>query len=190
MGGIGSASIVLALRSSMENFVGGILLKFQDKFRVGEKISVSLTKNEAVDKLDLGTAEEINLLYTRIRRDDDSYANVPNAQFIQGEVINWSRTPYRLFTTSIAVNEKNLTLLPKIIEQIHQELQNDPGVETQQRELIIAANGFVNDKIMIEIQVRLKGSDDQELSIVKTRVVNKIAQSLNKIYLEHPSTTS
>jgi small-conductance mechanosensitive channel len=40
VGGIGSASFVLALRGTMENLVGGILLRLQDKFRVDERISV------------------------------------------------------------------------------------------------------------------------------------------------------
>ena len=40
MGGIGSASVILALRSTMENVIGGLLLKLEDKIRVGEVITV------------------------------------------------------------------------------------------------------------------------------------------------------
>jgi small-conductance mechanosensitive channel len=40
VGGIGSASVVLALRSTMENIIGGLLLKLQDKMRVGEVVTV------------------------------------------------------------------------------------------------------------------------------------------------------
>ena len=40
MGGIGSASAVLALRSTMENVISGLLLKLEDKIRVGEVITL------------------------------------------------------------------------------------------------------------------------------------------------------
>ena len=40
MGGIGSASVILALRSTMENVIGGLLLKLEDKIRVGEVITI------------------------------------------------------------------------------------------------------------------------------------------------------
>ena len=40
VGGIGSASVILALRSTMENVIGGLLLKLEDKIRVGEVITV------------------------------------------------------------------------------------------------------------------------------------------------------
>lgn len=81
--------------------MGGVLLKLQDKFRVGEKISLPGSKDEAY-------VEDVYLLTTKFRKDDDSHVSVPNAVFIQGEVVNWSRTPYRLFRTSIDVKEKNL----------------------------------------------------------------------------------
>ena len=40
VGGIGSASAVLALRSTMENVISGLLLKLEDKIRVGEVITL------------------------------------------------------------------------------------------------------------------------------------------------------
>ena len=40
LGGIGSASVVLALRSTMENLISGLVLKLQDKIRVGEIVTV------------------------------------------------------------------------------------------------------------------------------------------------------
>lgn len=54
-----------------------------------------------------------------------------------------------------------------------------------ERDLIVAATGFAKDgNIIIDIQARLKGNDDREVSRVKNRVVEKIAFTLNKIYKE------
>lgn len=176
LGGIGSASFVLALRSSMENLVGGLLLKLQDKFRVGEKVTFPGSNEE-------GLVEEIGFLSTKLRKDDDSHLTVPNAQFIQGEVINWSRTPYRLFKTVITVKESNISLLPSIIQSIKETLREDDGVESQQRDLIVSATGFNSGSaVVVEINARLKGNNDHEISLVKTRVVDKIASSVDAIY--------
>lgn len=175
LGGIGSASFVLAMRSSMENLIGGLLLKFQDKFRVGEKISLPAGNGD-------GVVEEISYLSTKIRKDDDSYITVPNAKFTQGEVINWSRTPFRLFKTNIVVKESNIKLLPQIIEAIRHSLCDDPAVEAKQRDLIVSATGFNAGSVVIEIQARLKGNSDQEVATVRTRVVDKIASTVENIY--------
>jgi hypothetical protein len=40
LGGLGSASAVLAMRDTMENVIGGLLLKFSDKLRIGELVTI------------------------------------------------------------------------------------------------------------------------------------------------------
>ena len=93
VGGIGSASIVLALRSTFENLVGGLLLKLNDKFRVGEVITIPSTKGKGAEEE--GEVEEVSYISTSIRRKDNSIVAVPNQVFTAGELINWSRTPFR-----------------------------------------------------------------------------------------------
>lgn len=176
LGGLGSASFILALRSTMENLLGGLLLRLQDKFRVGEKITLPNSKDEE------GAVQAIQWLSTKIRRDDDSIVSVPNANFIQGEVINWSRTPFRLFKTTLTVKESNISLLPDIIENIRHCLQEDHGIEKKDRDLIVAATGFNQGSILIEITARLKGNTDAAISAIKTRVVDKIASEVDAVY--------
>lgn len=122
VGGIGSASIVLALRSTMENIVGGLLLKLQDKIRVGERITIPTTAKEK-GKGEEGYVEEINYVTTTIRREDNSLMAVPNHIFTHGEIINWSRTPFRLFTTSVTLGANDLTALPSVVAKIRDGLQ-------------------------------------------------------------------
>jgi small-conductance mechanosensitive channel len=176
IGGIGSASFVLALRSTMENLLGGLLLKLQDKFHVREKIS--LPKEQEM----FATVEEIHWLTTKLRKDDDSTISVPNAQFIHGEVINWSRTPYRLFKTTVNLKESNIHLLPEIINNLKLTLSTDEDIETENRDLIVSATGFNSGNIVIEIHARLKGNNDQKISMIKTKVVDKIALVVDDIY--------
>lgn len=181
LGGLGSASFVLALRSTMENILGGLLLRLQDKFRVNEKITLPNSKEE-------GFIENIHWLSTKVRRDDDSTITVPNANFIQGEVINWSRTPYRLFRTIITVKENQIRLLPEIIENVRTCLQNDVDIESKDRDLIVAATGFNSGNIIVEISARLKGNNDATIGAIKTRVVDKIASEVDSVFKKHNMT--
>ena len=58
-----------------------------------------------------GVVEEINYIATTIRREDNSVVVVPNQVFSKGEIINWSRTPYRLFKTSVSVKMSDCNIL-------------------------------------------------------------------------------
>ena len=55
----------------------------------------------------------MNYIATTIRREDNSVVVVPNQVFSKGEIINWSRTPYRLFKTSVAVKMTDCYILGK-----------------------------------------------------------------------------
>lgn len=174
LGGIGSASVVLALRSTMENAVGGVLLKLQDKLRVGEKINIPGTKEE-------GEVEAINYLFTKLRLDDDSVIDLPNAQFIQGEVVNWSRTPFRVFRSTVRIKRHEIERLAALVEALRAELAALEGVESEERELIVAATGFAAGKIKLQVEVRIVANTDEEIAEMQTKVVNTIGQVLDRI---------
>jgi small-conductance mechanosensitive channel len=72
----------------MENFIGGILLKCQDKFRYLEKISIprQYLKNSDAKESE-GIVQEITFLNTKLRLKDNSLIVVPNSVFIQGVYI-------------------------------------------------------------------------------------------------------
>ena len=55
--------------------------------------------------------EEVNYIATTIRREDNSVVVVPNQVFSKGEIINWSRTPYRLFKTSVSIKMTDCSML-------------------------------------------------------------------------------
>lgn len=171
VGGLGSASLVLALRSTIENVIGGILIKVQDKFRINEVITIP----KSVEK---GIVENINYAETRMRLPDDSTVLVPNHTFTKMEIINWSRTPYRLFKTSIVISLAELNQLPKLVNDIKDHLRSVNGVEVSERDLLVSAGGFKEGKIIIDVEAHLRASTELEASKVKTYVVNEISNVL------------
>ena len=125
--------MALALKSTMENFLSGQILRLQDKFRVGEVISVS--------QYDKGVVEQLSPLDVTLRREDNTVVTVPNTKFNSDEVINLSRTPYRLFKTELELPLSKLQCLPTVVESIHSQLVQIPGVESSERSVFVAASG-------------------------------------------------
>lgn len=120
LGSAGGLSISLALRGIMENLVGGVAIKLQDKLRVGERISIP-------DSQELGEVLSVGYSSTRVRLDDDSVMEIPNQTFINRQVVNWSRTPYRLFRTSCSLQGGDLLRLPLFVSMLRKELSALPG---------------------------------------------------------------
>jgi small-conductance mechanosensitive channel len=133
VGGIGSASVVLALRDTMENVIGGLMLKFEDKLRVGEVISIPKNNNNKAKNDEEGVVEDISYIATTLRREDNSVVVVPNQVFSKGEIINWSRTPFRQFKTSVLVKIADYGILGQIITLVKAEIGKVEGVEQSER---------------------------------------------------------
>ena len=174
MGGLGSASLILALRTTIENIIGGIAIKVQDKFRIGELITIPKS-------VESGIVEDINYSETRMRLPDDSTVIVPNQTVNKMEIINWSRTPFRLFKTTLVISIGDLKELPKLVNDINDRIRKVQGVEVSQRDLIVSASGFKESKIMIDIELHISASNEIEASKVKTDVVSEISEALKSV---------
>lgn len=86
--GVGGLAVALAIRPTLENIVGGFVLFADKPVRVGESCSFG-------DKL--GTVEEIGLRSTRIRGLDRTVITVPNADFAQMQIVNFTRRDMNLY---------------------------------------------------------------------------------------------
>ena len=92
--GVGGLAVALAIRPTLENIVGGFVLFGDRPVRVGEFCSFG-------DKI--GTVEEIGLRSTRIRGLDRTMITVPNADFAQLQIVNYTRRDMNLFQSSIGL---------------------------------------------------------------------------------------
>ena len=173
LGGIGSASLALAFKVSVENIISGIILKVRDIFRVGDVIS--LTGSER------GTVQELSYLSTSVRRQDNSVVSIPNRDLIGNEVVNWSRTPFRLFKTSLAIDLKDIEKLPDIMQCIRNSLEAIKGIETGERELFVAACGFKGTTVEVQVEAHFKATDEMTLSELRSQAVNAIAACISRI---------
>ncbi len=87
--------IGFGLQSIAHNLVGGLILIFSRSLRRGDWITTGDT---------LGMVQEVGIRATRLRTWDNIEHLIPNAQFISGEVVNWTRSnPYARLHVGVGV---------------------------------------------------------------------------------------
>ena len=92
--GVGGLAVALAIRPTLENIVGGFVLFADKPVRVGEFCSFGDM---------MGTVEEIGLRSTRLRGLDRTVITVPNAEFAQMQIVNFTRRDMNLFQCKLGL---------------------------------------------------------------------------------------
>jgi MscS family membrane protein len=92
--GVGGLAVALAVRPTLENAVAGFVLFADKPVRVGEFCAFG-------DKL--GTVEEIGLRSVQVRGLDRTVITIPNAEFSQMQITNFSRRDSNLFHTTLGL---------------------------------------------------------------------------------------
>ncbi|WP_027135406.1 mechanosensitive ion channel family protein [Geminicoccus roseus] len=118
--GVTGLAIALAVRPTMENVIAGFVLFADKAVRVGEFCVFG-------DKM--GTIEEIGLRSTRVRGLDRTLITVPNAEFSQMQIVNFTRRDQMLFNPSIALRYETTTEQMRfILAKIREMLVRHPRV--------------------------------------------------------------
>ncbi|MGD9510500.1 MAG: mechanosensitive ion channel family protein, partial [Geminicoccaceae bacterium] len=95
--GVGGLAVALAIRPTLENLVGGFVLFADKPVRVGEFCSFGSM---------MGTVEEIGLRSTRLRGLDRTVITVPNADFAQMQIVNFTRRDMNLFQAELRLRHE------------------------------------------------------------------------------------
>jgi MscS family membrane protein len=113
--GIGGLAVALAIRPTLENLIGGIMLYLDQPVRVGDFCSFG-------DKT--GTVETIGLRTTKIRALDRTLISIPNAALADMQLINWAKCDRMLITRPSVLryeteNDQLRHVLVKFREMLH-----------------------------------------------------------------------
>jgi MscS family membrane protein len=118
--GVGGLAVALAIRPTLENAVAGFVLFADKPVRVGEFCAFG-------DKL--GTVEEIGLRSVQIRGLDRTVITVPNAEFSQMQITNFSRRDSNLFQTTLGLRyETSADQLRLVLVRLRELLIRHPMV--------------------------------------------------------------
>ena len=164
--GVGGLAVALAIRPTLENIVGGFVLFADKPVRVGEFCSFG-------DKM--GTVEEIGLRSTRLRGLDRTIITVPNAEFAQMQIVNFTRRDMNLYQCSIGLRyettPEQLRFVAAKIRKLliqHSKVSPDPAR--------VRFSEFGNSAYILAVFAFVQSADWNEFLAVKEDLNLRIAE--------------
>ena len=131
--GIGGLAVALAVRPTLENLIGGIILYLDKPVRVRDYCSFG-------DKT--GTIESIGLRSTKLRALDRTLVTVPNAALADMQVINWAKCDRMLISTTIGLRyETDSDQLRYVMVQFREMLHAHPKIDRETVRVRFASYG-------------------------------------------------
>jgi MscS family membrane protein len=118
--GVGGLAIALAIRPTLENIIGGLTLFADRPLRVGDFCRYGD---------EIGTVEQIGLRSTRIRSLERTIVTVPNAEFSQMKLDNFTARDVRLLKTTLGLRyETTPDQLRYVLAELRKLLLGHPKV--------------------------------------------------------------
>jgi MscS family membrane protein len=120
--GIGGLAVALAIRPTLENLVGGLILYADRPVRIGDYCMF----NDRV-----GTVERIGVRSTQIRGLDRTLISVPNARLADMDIVNWAQCDQMLIQASIGLRyETEPDQLRHVLANLREMLYAHPKIDT------------------------------------------------------------
>jgi MscS family membrane protein len=120
--GVGGLALALAVRPTLENVIGGLVLFLDKPVRVGDFCRFGELEGEV---------EEIGLRSIRLRKRDDTLVSVPNADFSQLQLTNYKRRRRRLYETTLGLRyETSAEQLRYVLAKLREMLLGHPKVSS------------------------------------------------------------
>lgn len=162
--GVGGLAIALAVRPTLENFIGGIILYADRPVKVGDFCQFGSM---------LGTVEEIGLRSTKVRSLNRTLVTVQNSEFSQMSITNFSRRDANLMQTVIRLrHETTSQQLSAITDGIAQMLQADERVKAETVRICLL--NIAESALEVEIWAYINSTDYTEFLKIKERLLLKV----------------
>jgi MscS family membrane protein len=141
--GIGGLAVALAIRPTLENLIGGVILYIDKPVRVGDFCSFGAKT---------GTVETIGVRSTQLRALDRTLITVPNAQFADMEIVNWARCDEMLINETIGVRyETTPDQLRYALAKLREMLHAHPRINSET--VRVRFSGYGESSLNITIRV-------------------------------------
>ncbi len=141
--GIGGLAVALAIRPTLENLIGGIMLYLDQPVRVGDWCAFD-------DKS--GTVEAIGIRSTKIRALDRTLITIPNAALSDMQLINWAKCDRMLIESTVGVRyETEEDQLRHILAKFREMLHAHPKIHSES--VRVRFSGFGESSLDIGIRL-------------------------------------
>jgi len=183
--GLFGVAVALGAQDLFKNLISGILVLVERRFQVGDWICVE-------DVIE-GTVEGIGFRSTVVRRFDKSQATIPNFQFAENAVINYTQTTNRRINWMIGLEYRTTSeQLKNIKNQIEDYIKkSDDFIKSETTMLSVKIDQFAASSIDIRLICFTKTKQFQEWLNVKDILALEIKSIVekNKASFAFPSTS-
>ena len=168
--GIGGLAVALAIRPTLENLIGGIILYLDQPVRVGDFCSFD-------DKT--GTIESIGVRSTKLRALDRTVVTVPNAMLADMQLINWAKCDQMLITTTIGLRyETDSDQLRYVLVKFREMLHAHPKID---RDTVrVRFEGYGASSLDIVVRVYALTREWNEFNAIREDVFLRIKDIVEK----------
>ena len=164
LGALG-VGIGLGLQSIVNNLVSGVILIFEQPFRIGDFIELGDKKGRVLD---------IGIRSSKVRTEEGAEIIMPNGDLLSGRVVNWTLRDEHVridFPLSIVPGHSFEEIKSIITEQMQ---HNDYLVNTKQPEILLTG---LNEKAMtVNVQVWINNVHRQQA--IKSELLNSVLNGL------------
>ena len=141
--GIGGLAVALAVRPTLENLIGGVILYIDRPVTVGDFCSFG-------DQM--GTVESVGVRSTKLRALDRTLISVPNAQFADMQIINWAECDEMLIQETLGLRyETTPDQLRYVLAGLRRMLHAHPRINS--RTVRVRFWGYGSSEIKINVRV-------------------------------------
>lgn len=139
--GAAGAAVALALKDSLGNFSGGILILMTKPYSKGDYIEDLETG---------GKVEKIDLLYTTLKTYDNRVIIVPNGKLANATVINYTKEPTRRVDCKFGISYNDD--MQKAMEILRIVAESDPRI-FREPEPVIGVAGQEDSCVSLDLRV-------------------------------------
>ncbi|AWM86594.1 mechanosensitive ion channel family protein [Microvirga sp. 17 mud 1-3] len=118
--GVGGLAVALAAKPTLENFIGGLILYADRPVRVGD-----LCRFGSLE----GRVQEIGIRSTRIRGLDRSLITIPNATFVNMNIINLTNRDRMPYVRTVGLQATGSAAIRQEVEVIAATVAEHPRIE-------------------------------------------------------------
>ena len=141
VGGALAIGVGFGSQNVVNNFISGIILLAERPIKIGDLIEVAGV---------YGNVERIGLRSTRVRTGDNVHIIVPNASFLENNVVNWTHTDQRV-RVNITVGIVYGSPTREAERIIHQVLREHPAV-LDEPEPVVLFRDFGDNALIFEMR--------------------------------------
>ncbi|MGO4572350.1 mechanosensitive ion channel family protein [Microvirga sp. 2TAF3] len=118
--GVGGLAVALAAKPTLENFIGGLILYADRPVRVGDLCRFGNLE---------GRVQEIGIRSTRIRGLDRSLITIPNATFVNMNIINLTNRDRMPYVRTVGLRATDSIAIRREVEEISTIVAERPRIE-------------------------------------------------------------